>query len=63
MTVPVVEVRGNASAEEMAVVLALVSRSPEPAAVPTAYETWRRTRLAALRRDRPGDDGFGFLTS
>jgi hypothetical protein len=63
MTVPVVEVRGNASAEEMAVVLALVSRSPQPLPAPTSYESWRRIRLAAVRRDQPGDGGFGFLTS
>jgi hypothetical protein len=54
MSDPVVEVRGNASAEEMAVVLALVSRSPARPSAPTAYETWRRTRLAAMKRDQPG---------
>ena len=53
MTEPVVEVRGNASAEEMAVVLALFTRTPAPAPVPP-YEVWRRTRLAALRRDPRG---------
>ncbi len=53
MSEPLVTVRGNASPEEMAVLLALVTRPAEPAAA-TPYETWRRIRLAAMRRDQPG---------
>jgi len=46
-------VLGNASAEELAVVLALVSqREREPA--PDRYAQWRRTRLAALRERAGG---------
>jgi hypothetical protein len=53
MSDAVLEVRGNATAEEMAVLVALVGRPSAPPAA-TAYETWRRTRLAAMRRDKSG---------
>jgi hypothetical protein len=45
-----VQVRGRATAEEVAAVLAVLRRDAPP---PDAYARWRRTRLAALR-DRPG---------
>jgi hypothetical protein len=46
-----VQVRGNATAEELAVVVALISQlDREPA--PDRYTEWRRARLAALR-ERP----------
>jgi hypothetical protein len=48
-----VRVRGNATAEEVAVVVALMSqfdREPEP----DRYTEWRRARLAALRA-RPAE--------
>jgi hypothetical protein len=41
-------VRGNASAEEVAAVLAVFAG--RPAAGPDAYTRWRQGRLAALRR-------------
>lgn len=47
-----VTVDGNATAEELAVVLALVRRPRE--AAPDAFTRWRATRLAAIRRDQPG---------
>ncbi len=43
-----VQVRGNASAEELAVVVALLSQL-ERAPGPDRYAEWRRIRLAALR--------------
>lgn len=42
-----VRVRGGASAEELAAVLAVLSTRDE---LPAPYEQWRRARLAALRR-------------
>ena len=55
MSDAVLTVRGNASPEEMAVLLALVARPSGPDAA-TPYETWRRTRLAAMRRAQPGPE-------
>jgi hypothetical protein len=46
-----VEVRGHASAEEIAAVLAVLSQRRAPG--PTRYERWRAERLAALRRTWP----------
>ncbi|MCW2657848.1 MAG: hypothetical protein JWR06_2041 [Jatrophihabitans sp.] len=45
-------VRGNASAEELAAVLAVVVQAGAPE--PDGYTRWRRTRLAALSRERAG---------
>jgi acyl-CoA carboxylase epsilon subunit-like protein len=42
-----ISVRGNASDEELAAVLAVVSSSSRPA---DGYRRWQATRLAALRR-------------
>jgi hypothetical protein len=42
-----ISVRGNASDEELAVVLAVVSSGPRPS---DGYRRWRAIRLAALRR-------------
>jgi hypothetical protein len=42
-------VHGNASAEELAAVVALMSHR-DRAAEPDRYSEWRRTRLAALRQ-------------
>ncbi len=49
-----VRVRGGATAEELAVVLALVSRGEVTAPPRSRYETWRAARLAALRT-RPAE--------
>jgi hypothetical protein len=46
-----VRVSGNATAEELAAVLALVRRPR--ATPPDAFARWRATRLAAVR-DQPG---------
>lgn len=45
-----ITVRGNASAEEIAALLATLSR--RQVEEPSRYERWRQTRLAALRRTR-----------
>jgi hypothetical protein len=42
-------VHGNASAEELAAVVALMSHR-DRAVEPDRYTEWRRTRLAALRQ-------------
>jgi hypothetical protein len=42
-----VAVRGNASAEEVAAVVAILTSRPEPA--PDDYREWREARLKALR--------------
>lgn len=50
-----IEIRGNASAEELAAVLAVVARADgtgEPRE-PDAYTRWRRQRLRALRPTSP----------
>jgi hypothetical protein len=52
-----VHVRGNASAEELAVVLAVLRRDSPPAAPQRGhdeqgYARWRAVRLAALRGRR-----------
>jgi hypothetical protein len=52
-----VRVRGGATAEELAAVLAVLTTSTA-APEPSRYEQWRATRLRALRRagengDRP----------
>lgn len=47
-----VRVRGGATEEELAAVLAALQGAAipsEPAGRPSGYERWRRTRLAALR--------------
>ncbi|MGN6606205.1 MAG: acyl-CoA carboxylase epsilon subunit [Jatrophihabitans sp.] len=51
-----VSVRGAASAEEVAAVLAVLHGGAAGAARPAGvggYERWRRTRLEALRRRSP----------
>ena len=46
-----VEVRGNATAEEVAaVVAALAGYAESPSTVDSPYERWRRARVAAIRR-------------
>jgi hypothetical protein len=40
-------VRGNANAEEVAAVVAILTSRPEPE--PDGYREWRETRLKALR--------------
>jgi hypothetical protein len=45
----VISVRGNASAEEVAAVLAVV-RPQETADERSAYDRWRAARLAAVRK-------------
>jgi hypothetical protein len=46
-----VEVRGNATAEEVAaVVAALAGYAESPSTVDSPYERWRRARVAATRR-------------
>jgi len=45
-----VTVRGNATADELAALLAALAR--RPAAVYDPYERWRRGRIAALARSR-----------
>jgi hypothetical protein len=47
-----VRVHGNATAEELAAVVAVMAQV-ERAAVPDRYTEWRRVRLAALRTGRP----------
>ncbi len=42
-----VEVRGSANAEELAAVVAVLSRPADP--LPSGYERWRAGRIAALR--------------
>jgi hypothetical protein len=50
-----VRVRGGATAEELAAVLAvLTGPSPDPA--PSRYQQWRATRLQARRRAVGNDD-------
>jgi hypothetical protein len=49
-----VQVRGNASPEELAAVLAVVARGQSTARPPDPFTQWRSTRLAALRRNQPG---------
>jgi hypothetical protein len=50
-----VAVRGNANAEELAAIVAILTSRPEPE--PDGYRDWRETRLKALRnkglRDSP----------
>jgi hypothetical protein len=56
---PDVRVRGGATAEELAAVLAVLRRSVRRVAphrghdAGSAYERWRSGRLAVLRRDPP----------
>jgi hypothetical protein len=45
-----VTVRGNATADELAALLAALAR--RPSAVDDPYERWRRGRIAALARSR-----------
>jgi hypothetical protein len=51
-----VRVRGNASAEELAAVLTVVSQCRAPEA--DGYARWRQTRLAALAPQRAGHRRF-----
>jgi acyl-CoA carboxylase epsilon subunit-like protein len=54
-----VQVRGNATPEELAAVVAVLTQL-ERGAEPDRYTQWRRTRLAALRRPQQcqrADDG------
>jgi len=46
-----VRVRGGASAEELAAALTALLGALRRAPAEDRYATWRRTRLAALRRD------------
>jgi hypothetical protein len=46
-----VEVRGGATAEEMAAILAVLARRESSPAVSEGYRRWRETRCAALRKD------------
>lgn len=46
-----VVVRGRATAEEVAAVVAALHRVPADRAVPDRYELWRAARIAALTRD------------
>ena len=46
-------VRGHATAEEVAAVVASL-RQVDSRAARDRYEQWRATRLAALRANRPG---------
>jgi hypothetical protein len=48
-----VTVRGSASPEELAAVVAALS-TRRPAAAVGRYEQWRRARLAAVRGERGG---------
>ncbi len=48
-TGPAIEIRGNATVEELAAVVAALAEYP--AVADSTYERWRRGRLAALRRD------------
>ena len=50
----VIPVRGGATAEEPAAVIAVVA-GRERAAVPDPYRVWRRTRVQAIRRS-PTDE-------
>lgn len=45
-----IEVRGAASAEEIAAVLAVLARSDQRREPLTGYARWRATRLRALRQ-------------
>jgi hypothetical protein len=55
-----IAVRGNATPEELAAVLAVVSRVETPRVEasdqPDRYLRWRRTRVAALRRAHPAQE-------
>jgi hypothetical protein len=42
-----VDIRGSASADEIAAVLAVLAVARRAAPTPSAYERWRRHRLAA----------------
>jgi len=44
-----VRVRGNATAEEIAAVLAAITRRERRDAASDRFEQWRRERIAALR--------------
>lgn len=50
-----ISVRGNATAEELAAVVAAVARRQAAGLSsdePSRYEQWRQARIAVLRRDR-----------
>lgn len=51
-----IRVRGAATSEEIAAVLAVVAAAERPVRR-TGYQTWRATRLAALRGHRPDAGG------
>jgi hypothetical protein len=50
MSAPLIEVRGGATAAELAVVLATLGRIGGPSAVALSpYERWRKGRIAVVR--------------
>ena len=49
-----VEVRGNATAEELAAVLVTLGQAAPGDEAPSRYEMWRARRIAALARRSPG---------
>jgi hypothetical protein len=51
-----IRVRGNATAEELAALLAALA-DHQPATVDGSYERWRRGRIAAVSRDEHGQAG------
>lgn len=48
-----VEVRGNATADEVAAVLASLAEIAARTVAPSRYERWRQERIVALRRTDP----------
>jgi hypothetical protein len=48
--VPVLRLRGSATAEELAAVVAALNARPPGTGPPIAYEQWRRRRQLALAR-------------
>jgi hypothetical protein len=52
MKIEDVHVRGNATAEEIAAVIASLHARERPAEDVERFEQWRRVRLAALRDNR-----------
>ena len=48
-----VRIRGSATAEDVAAVLAMLRDVAQRTPVVDRYELWRRNRLAALRRTPP----------
>ena len=52
MDVTELRIRGGATSDELAALLALLARTPHGRPEADGYTRWRRGRLAALRRDR-----------